>query len=113
MCMVRACSGAQVVLKNMTVKNEGWSVQDVGADDEKVEEELRIRGFSVERRNQLRLRFLRPDVYVVDDTSPAPHPSSKARKAAYDAENPPQKSTYITFSNNYFAGCPKDLTDKG
>jgi len=99
---VRAAPGCKVTLANMTVKNDGWATVDVNPDDEKQAEELRIRGFKNEKRNELRCKFDRPNVYVIDDTHPAPlFSSTRARKLNFD-ERTSTKSAYITFSKGYF-----------
>jgi len=100
--IVRAAPGCKVTLANMTVANEGWATVDVDPNDEKQPEELRIRGFTNDKRNDLNCKFDRPNVYVIDDTNPAPQFSStKARKKNFD-ERTNSKSAYITFSKGYF-----------
>jgi len=66
--LIKACPGAKVTIKNLTVKNEGISFKSIDPKDDKIPEKYRIRGYTPRRRDILELKFQVPGQYVVDDS---------------------------------------------
>lgn len=66
--LIKACHGAKVTIKNLTVKNEGISFKSIDPKDDKIPEKYRIRGYTPRRRDILELKFVVPGQYVVDDS---------------------------------------------
>jgi UDP-sugar pyrophosphorylase len=67
--LVKACPGAKVTIKNLSVKNSGIFFKAIDPDDEKVPEQYRIRGYTPKRRDILELKFQVSGQYVVDDSA--------------------------------------------
>lgn len=65
--VVRAGEGAEVEIRNLRVRNDGWRFVPVDQDDESVPQQLRIRGYRMEKRSQRELVFDKPGKYVVDE----------------------------------------------
>ena len=65
--VISTCHGAEVIIKSLTVKNEGWVF--VERDDSALVAPERIRGYTINRKHQMVLNFTRPGRYVVDDTA--------------------------------------------
>jgi len=66
--LVKACPGAKVTIKNLTVKNKGIFFKSIDPEDDKIPEKYRIRGYTPKRRDILELKFVVPGQYVVDDS---------------------------------------------
>eukprot|EP01061_Rhynchopus_euleeides_P011662 TRINITY_DN21234_c0_g2_i1.p1 TRINITY_DN21234_c0_g2~~TRINITY_DN21234_c0_g2_i1.p1 ORF type:complete len:619 (+),score=208.52 TRINITY_DN21234_c0_g2_i1:54-1859(+) len=64
--VVKACAGASVHIKSLTVRNKGWSLEELAPGDD-VSPVKSIRGYHLQRRDQLVLEFSHPGVFVVDD----------------------------------------------
>jgi len=67
--LVKACTGAKVTIKNLSVKNDGWFFKKIDVKDERVQEKYLIRGFIPDRRDVLELKFSIPGQYIVDDSA--------------------------------------------
>jgi len=66
--LVKACPGAKVTIKNLSVKNDGSLFKKIDTEDERVPEKYRIRGYVVENRDIVELKFTIPGQYIIDDT---------------------------------------------
>ncbi|CAN6476184.1 unnamed protein product [Victoria cruziana] len=52
---------------NGHVKNEGWELRPVDCNDGSLAEEMRIRGFQIEKKGQLELNFVEPGNFSLND----------------------------------------------
>jgi len=68
--IVKACRGAKVTIKNLTVTNDGWRFKNIDPNDEAMDQKYRIRGYVLDKRDQIELNFPVPGQYIVDDTIP-------------------------------------------
>ena len=64
--IVRALEGAKVVIKKLKVDNKGWEFEDLPADTEHPEI-LRIRGYSLAKREQRVIEFKESGEFVVEE----------------------------------------------
>lgn len=65
--IINAEDGAQVVIRNLKVQNDGWNFVPVNVEDKSVDESLRIRGYTIERKASQNLRY--STKHVVDESS--------------------------------------------
>ena len=67
--VVKACSGAKVTVKNLSIDNEGFELVPLTGEElesESTPEYLRIRGYRIENRGAKVCVFTEPGEYVVD-----------------------------------------------
>ncbi|CAN6476183.1 unnamed protein product [Victoria cruziana] len=64
--IVYSVKNAKVKL-NGHVKNEGWELRPVDCNDGSLAEEMRIRGFQIEKKGQLELNFVEPGNFSLND----------------------------------------------
>jgi len=67
--IIKACPGSKVIIKNLTVKNDGWRMKVISPDDESYAQKYRIRGYVIDKEDQLELNYPVPGSHIVDDTS--------------------------------------------
>ncbi len=68
--VIKACEGAKVTVKNVTIENDGFELVKLTADEQASEETpeyLRIRGYHIENRGAAVYEFTEPGEYTIDN----------------------------------------------